>query len=231
MMLLKNLSQIIAETEGYERVLDIGGSAARLNTATHVLDLIDPLPGALSSHYPIRDATFVRHDICSKPWPFTDGYFDFAFCSHTLEDVRDPIGACEEMMRVARRGYIEVPSRLREVIRPKRFLRLRAALGRPLRVGFGHHRWFCEREGDGLTFLAKTLTAMQPHFVISRSEFGRDLTPEEACIGFFWSGSFQIRERLLIEPGQVEADLAAFKNRESLAIEGRCNCMLKCACR
>ena len=43
-----------------------------------------------------------------------DGFFDFAICSHTLEDVCDPVWVCEELARVAKAGYIEVPSRLEE---------------------------------------------------------------------------------------------------------------------
>lgn len=209
MMLLDNLPRIIAETEPLPRVLDVGGSAVLLNTATHVLDLVAPTGGLLAKGRPARGATFVDHDICQKPWPFPDAYFDYAFCSHTLEDVRDPIGACQELMRVARRGYIEVPSRTREVFHAKRFMRLRALLGRPVRVGFGHHRWFCERDGDGLTFLAKTFTALQPQFVLTREELGRDLTAEEGCIALFWDGPFPVRERIVIE--NMEDELASFK--------------------
>jgi hypothetical protein len=104
---------------------------------------------------------------------------------------------------------IEVPSRLREIFHPKRFMRLRAMFGRPLRVGFGHHRWFCERDRDGLTFTAKTFTALHPSFVLTRSELGRALTEEESSIGLFWDGPFPVRERILIT--NTERELASFK--------------------
>jgi ubiquinone/menaquinone biosynthesis C-methylase UbiE len=42
--------------------------------------------------------------------PFADNSFDFVCCSHVLEHVSDPERACSELMRVARRGYIEVPA-------------------------------------------------------------------------------------------------------------------------
>lgn len=217
MMLLDNLPQVLKETEGLERVLDVGGSSAVLNTATHVVDLV-PIAGKpqlLSTDRPLRqELSLCLHDICRKPWPFPDHYFDYAFCSHTLEDIRDPIAACEEMMRVARRGYIEVPSRMREIFHAKRLMPLRRILGRPLRIGFGHHRWFCEREGDGLKFTAKTLTAVHStDFVLTRDEIGRDLTAEESAIGLFWEQRFTVREEILIVPGQTEDNLAAFKQR------------------
>ncbi|MPZ36689.1 MAG: methyltransferase domain-containing protein [Rhizobiales bacterium] len=213
MMLMDNLPRVLADTRPLQRVLDIGGSAIRLNTATHVLDLLAPCGQLIAPQEDARCVEFVEHDMCKKPWPFADGYFDYAFCSGTLEDVRDPIGACEEMMRIARRGYIEVPSRVREIFHYKRLMRLRALLGRPLHVGYGHHRWFCEKEGGGLVFTAKTFTALQPRFVITRGELGRDLRPNEAWLGFFWDGPFPVSERVLIEPGRTEAEFLAFKQR------------------
>ena len=79
--------------------------------------------------------TWVTRDICARePWPFEDGAFDFVVCSHTLEDLRDPVWVCGELQRVARAGYIEVPSRLEEqswnVQGPW--------------VGWGHHHWLID---------------------------------------------------------------------------------------
>ena len=83
--------------------------------------------------------TWVERDICDRePWPFADDQFDFAVCSHTLEDVRDPVFVCAELNRVARAGYLEVPSRLEEqswgVIGPY--------------VGWSHHRWLVDVGAD-----------------------------------------------------------------------------------
>ena len=59
--------------------------------------------------------TWIQRDICDRePYPFDDDELDFVICSHTLEDVRDPIWVCSEMARIAKAGYIEVPSRLEE---------------------------------------------------------------------------------------------------------------------
>src|ERR1700687_3268554 len=95
-------------------------------------------------------------------------------------------------------------------------LRADARLGRGLHraaaVAVGHHRWFCEHEGDTVTFLAKTLTAVASRkFFISRAELGRGLTEAEVAIGLFWQDRFTAREWLLIKPGETEAELARFK--------------------
>ena len=46
-----------------------------------------------------------------RPLPFGDKEIDFFICSNTPEDLRAPLWVCSEMIRVAKRVYIEVPSR------------------------------------------------------------------------------------------------------------------------
>lgn len=58
-------------------------------------------------------SSWIQRDICShEVFPFRDKQFDFVICSHTLEDIRDPIWVCQEMNRMGKRGYIETPPRL-----------------------------------------------------------------------------------------------------------------------
>ena len=44
--------------------------------------------------------------------PFRDYEFDFVIASHILEHVRDPLRFCNELKRIGKRGYIEVPTPL-----------------------------------------------------------------------------------------------------------------------
>ena len=221
MMLIEKLGPILEQTRSMPRVLDVGGASIPLNTATHVLDVMpfERFGAPLSADEPIRFSrdNYLVHDICTKPWPFPDGYFDYSFCAQTVEDVRDPIGACEELMRVSRQGYIEFPSRLRECFHAKSGYLWRRIAGRPIRVGYGHHRWPCELDGNGISFTAKPSTLFHSRrYFITREEVGRDLTPQESFIGFFWTGRFPVAERLLIAPGETEADFIRFK-KEALA--------------
>ena len=90
--------------------------------------------------------TWVERDICARePFPFDDDSVDFVVCSHTLEDVRDPIWVCDEIARIGRAGYVEVPSRLEE-----------QSLGveGPF-AGWAHHRWLVDVTNSSLEFVLK----------------------------------------------------------------------------
>src|SRR5581483_7473113 len=102
-------------------VLDVGGAASPFARADWVIDLLGyeqrglygPPPDPAAERFSAD--TWVQRDICARePWPFSTRQFDFSICSQTLEDVRDPVFVCNELMRVSRAGYIEVPSRLEE---------------------------------------------------------------------------------------------------------------------
>jgi ubiquinone/menaquinone biosynthesis C-methylase UbiE len=51
---------------------------------------------------------FVQADI--HDLPFQNRKFDYVYCSHVLELVQNPLQACQEIMRVGKRGFIEIPT-------------------------------------------------------------------------------------------------------------------------
>jgi len=187
-------------------LLDVGGWAKPLNRADWVIDVMPFETRGMLGHDgegPERFSaeTWVVRDICDRePWPFDDAQFDFVVCSHVLEDIRDPLFVCSELQRVAKAGYIEVPSRLEE--------QSRGVQGDW--VGWAHHHWIIELDGDRLDFLFK------PHMLHSRSEFS--FTPDfHASLGegervekLWWTDSIEARELLLFEPGQLDAHLSEF---------------------
>ena len=123
-------------------VLDVGGWAAPFNRATHVIDAMPfRTRGAMGFSYGGAQErfgadTWTQTDFCARePWPFEDDQFDLVLCVTTLEDVRDPIWVCQEMSRVAKAGYLEVPSILNELT-----WRLP---GEGAYLGNRHHHWFC----------------------------------------------------------------------------------------
>jgi len=206
-MLEASRSQILAQLDDGDLVLDVGGGAKPFPRADWVIDLLayeerglyGPAPDPAAERF--TPATWVQRDMCARPaWPFADRQFDFSVCSHTLEDVRDPLFVCSELIRVSRAGYIEVPSRLEE-----------QSFGfQGPWVGWGHHHWLIELSGDELTFVFK-------HHVMhgrARDHFPpgfRDrLSAERRVLRLFWSDSFRYRERVFLDAPSLDAYLADF---------------------
>ncbi|MBY0369214.1 class I SAM-dependent methyltransferase [bacterium] len=206
---LKALQGLLKPTD---LVLDVGGWHSPMNRADWMIDIMPyesrNRQGAIrlgDEAERFSEQTYVQRDICGPdPWPFEDKQFDFAICSHTLEDIRDPIFVCRELNRVAKAGYIEVPSRLVESTR---------GVERPFFCGYYHHRWLCEIDENRIEFLFKPAMIhayRQFHF---RKPFYRKINPTLDASWLFWKNSFQYRERVIIDRDQVQADLVAFKQK------------------
>jgi SAM-dependent methyltransferase len=219
MILRSNLPRLRGLAGAAERVLDIGGWYQPFNLATHVVDLqpyatrrtheaLDP-----QDHERFSAETWCVIDVCAPPWPYPDRFFDFVICSNLLEDVRDPIAVCGELCRVGRAGYIETPSRVREIFSKGRLFTLRALRGSVPEIGFYHHRWFVETEGSHLRFTAKTTAlAEDRRQYLTRRDLGRKLTEAESGLGLFWEGGFTYEEVF----ADLRSDYPAFR-RAALA--------------
>lgn len=192
-----NVAKVLAKIGPNDVVLDVGGWARTFNRANYVLD-----SGPYETHgewYRTRlglgaqggdreyftKETWITRDICDHtPWPFADKSIDYCTCSHTLEDIRDPLWVCSEMRRVAKAGYIEIPSRLSEQCRGE-------STGI---VGIPHHRWLIEIENDHIKFFQKYHSI---HFNPRASfppSFAASMTPDQAVTYMFWEDSFTFEE-------------------------------------
>jgi len=109
-----------------ERVLDVGSGGWPFARATHLADR--HMAGTTHRVEPLKrdERPFIAVDL--ERLPFRSGAFDFVFCSHVLEHLDHPGKALRELSRVGARGYIEVPTRLSDVMLD--FTRLPR-----------HHRW------------------------------------------------------------------------------------------
>lgn len=188
------------------RVLDIGAAREPFRRATHIVDMLTRAEaratfGRYFNDPPIADANWIAVDVCdSKPLPFPDKFFDFVVCSHTLEDIRDPIRVCQEMSRVAKAGYIECPSPLLELTKG-----VDRAGGSW--VGYAHHRWIVSTASGGLEFV------MKPHFVHGSTRFhfspgfADALSAERRFTKLFWTGAVEARERVFVSRDDLEAHI------------------------
>ncbi len=191
-MLPAATERILRELPEDATLLDVGGWAAPLNRATHVLDM-QPFEtrGLMGSYGPGPErfdaSTWAIADICGvDPWPYADDQFDFAVCVTTLEDVRDPLRVCAELSRVAKAGYVEVPTVLSELM---------YWVQGPW-LGYMHHRWLCDPdpESGGLLFRHKDHALHSDWRLRVVPRWHAEMSLDDLLFGVFWEGSIPARE-------------------------------------
>lgn len=187
----KPVSEILKDISAESLVLDVGGGVAPFGRADWVIDYIpfsevrfDKIKYDTSLR--LTKETYVQHDICSRePWPFKNKQFDYCICSHTLEDIRDPLWVCSEIIRVSKAGYIEVPSRLYETTFGVEMKGL---------AGNSHHHWVIDIIDDTLRF---TFKHAQIHFpCVNKNK----LIPHQGLDNYLqcvWEDSFSYKENFL----------------------------------
>lgn len=171
------------------KVLDVGGHHQTYKKATRIID-IRPKPKDCKLNY-------TQMDICLGKWPYQDKEFDFVWCSNTLEDVRDPIIVCKEMMRVGKAGRIIVPSPLTECtigaekgfFRPEKIKELIA----DKYAGFWHHRWLCFINENEILFMQKT---PMTHIFDWTSHIPDGKKRDMWCKILDWKDSFEVSEEM-----------------------------------
>lgn len=102
-------------------VVDIGGGCNPFERADVVVDNVigewKKRPINVKGGYLFegdKKYSFIQASI--EKLPFKEKQFDFVYCSHTLEHTEFPEKACEEIMRVGKRGYITTPEITNETI-------------------------------------------------------------------------------------------------------------------
>ena len=159
---IENARRLLKTIPVSAKVVDVGGGAAPFPRADYVIDAMPYEKLGAGSDGNIHEKLgieprysedrWIQTDLCDRrPWPIADKAFDFAICSHLLEDIRDPIWVCSELRRISKAGYIESPSRMVEQSK---------GVENPRHAGYYHHRWLIKRnaEGTGVSAQAARLT-------------------------------------------------------------------------
>lgn len=208
-----NVEKVLLEIKPDDVVLDVGGWACPFNRANWIIDSGSyetrgyyekiglPKSQGGDKEYFSRD-TWIERDFCDRdPWPFEDNFFDFSICSHTLEDIRDPLYVCSELIRVSKRGYIEVPSRLIESCR---------GVESDSIVGLSHHRWLVDIIDNHIQFTMKyhiihgdVLLSFPPKFV-------KTIDPDKTISYLFWDNEFSFSENRMDGVENIYQELYGF---------------------
>jgi SAM-dependent methyltransferase len=148
------------------RVLDVGSGDGPTPAADVLCDRF--VGDDAERTAPLKlDRPFVSGD--AQDLPFVDGAFDFVYCSHVLEHTTDPTRAISELQRVARAGYIEVPSEYLE----------KAA------KSTAAHLWFVRQENRALVFSPKPAGTLEPLINLA---FDERLMEKMTYTAFHWRG-------------------------------------------
>ena len=194
-------------------VIDVGGGQAACPRADWIIDAIpfDKQGGLLradDARGPARFSrdTWVQFDLCSREkWPFDDNQFDFAVCSHVLEDVRDPIWVCSEISRIAKAGYIEVPSRVVEQSK---------GIEHPRYAGYYHHRWLVSVHDGQLEFRHKPhLLHVNRDAIVSNVGLWQAINPKYEIETHYWDRELKFEERLEFDEQKVLHELCDCASR------------------
>jgi len=184
-------------------VLDIGGGARPFRRANSVIDLwnfedrYSANTWLLNMPERYTKETWYQFDICDPAitWNFKDEEFDCITCSHTMEDLEKPIKTLEEIQRISKRGYIEIPSRYAEQM---------YNIGESHMQGYIHHHWIVvpNSETQKVLLVPKMWDLMSKYRIDCPSP--HQVYPIHVSTGFFWN------EKIEFEFLEQEKDVAAF---------------------
>lgn len=168
------------------KVLHVGGGRQPFRRANFVLDNVsyndrefnNSWVHTIPEHY--SSSTWIQQPIEQTPWPFEDEEFDYVLIDSALVCTRDPIAVCNEMERVAKRGYVEVPSVTTEHLR---------GICEEKYTGYPTHRWIADVVDNKLRFyykhpvihVKKDFWVMQPG--ISQPPY---INPNFSVTALFW---------------------------------------------
>ena len=176
-MLPQAAARIAGSLPAEAEVLQVGGAAEVFDRASVVLtDTAPEVRGRVR---------WVVRDVCARePWPFEDDRFAFAVCT-SLAFVRDPVGVCAELSRVARAGYVEVPTVEHE-------------------LAGGDARWLCDVVDAELVFVHKSAAVAGDARAKVPPRWHARLGASERVHGLFWEDRLPARERLAGDEELVE---------------------------
>jgi len=184
------LAHIRKQREAYPgfSVIDVGGSVAGWSggVANAIVDINPPDPAAESA---IR---YFKVNISrDEDWGSVENYvaehgrFDFSICTHTLEDIANPLLVSRKLSQISKAGYVAVPSKFVELSRFETVL----GYGVSYR-GYIHHRWiYSVRGGVFVGFPKVSFVEMDPFF----DRIGGKAADANIDLSFYWRAPLNLQ--------------------------------------
>lgn len=106
-----------------------------------------------------------------------NGKFDFAICTHVLEDIMNPVFVCEQIAKIANEGYIAFPSKYRELYRFEGHYR-----------GYIHHRWIFDTVNNNNIIAYPKINYIENYIFDRIANISNDIQD----LSFFWKNSIEM---------------------------------------
>ena len=170
----------IKKSQGPFRVVDVGGvfGGWSMPFIDALIDFNDPGPGFPSNikHFKC-DITNPRDWSGVLEYVSMEGKYDFCICTHTLEDIMNPVFVSEQIANISLAGYIAFPSKYRELAKFQGDYR-----------GYIHHRWIFTVKNNVVIGFPKIGMIENCKAFDSIA----DLSEHKADLSFYWKDAIEI---------------------------------------
>jgi hypothetical protein len=141
---LKNMK----ETNPDYKIIDVGGTYEGWSWS--LLDAIVDINECKDKSIKQFQFNICDHDSWGELLEYVDknGKFDFVICSHTLEDISNPLLVTQQLTKIAKAGYIAIPSKFIELSKNLKDINFEILVSDNRFRGYMHHRWIFQIE-DG----------------------------------------------------------------------------------
>jgi hypothetical protein len=142
---VNNYLSTIAKPNKQLQVIDIGASANFwCNHVTAAVDIVDPNQTEVKYFTGNINLPDVWNTVLE--YVKVHGKFDFSICTHTLEDISNPVLVAQMLGKISNKGFVSMPSKYAETKRT-------GAIGGSR--GWMHHRWIFNHEQDQIVAYPK----------------------------------------------------------------------------
>ena len=116
--------------------------------------------------------------------PFKDKEFDYVICSHVIEHVNDPVKFKNEIERIGKSGYIELPTKLNDNI----------VFGCE-NEEYGHKWWFEFDDDNQKLIFAKRINALEKFLSVGTVFKLTEIFEDSFTTQCYWSDNIQLEKR------------------------------------
>lgn len=175
---LELLKQLKNEKSDFT-LIDVG-AAANPWTMEYVTHIVDIQGGNLPAKY--FQGNISDYSVWETILDYVEknGKFDFASCTHTLEDISSAKMVCNMISRIAKRGFVAIPSKFAEL----------SNLESSNWLGYIHHRWvYDSKDGKFIGYPKQSFLENFQKF----KDWSRN-NPREGReeLQFFWKDDFTL---------------------------------------